>query len=88
MDPNGGFLSEQGASEPAIWRWRFEDANGAELPAPDSATPEGPRFTCQSDAESWVGEVWRELVDKGVDQVTLLEGDRMVYGPMSLHPSG
>jgi hypothetical protein len=29
--------------------------------------------------------VWRELLEDGVDAVTLLEGDRVVYGPMSLH---
>ena len=39
----------------------------------------------QADAESWVGEAWRELLDDGVDAVTLFEGDREVYGPMSLH---
>ena len=30
--------------------------------------------------------MWQELVAEGVDSVTLLEGDREVYGPMSLHP--
>jgi hypothetical protein len=44
-----------------------------------------PEFPSQSDAESWVGEVWRDLLDAGVDAVTLFEGDRQVYGPMSLH---
>ena len=43
-------------------------------------------FPAQADAESWIGEVWRDLLDHGVDAVTLLEGDRVVYGPMSLHP--
>jgi len=33
-----------------------------------------------------VGEVWQELAAEGVDAVVLLEGDREVYGPMSLHP--
>jgi hypothetical protein len=45
-----------------------------------------PRFTSQGDAESWVGECWRELLEDGVDSVVLLEGDREVYGPMSLAP--
>jgi hypothetical protein len=44
-------------------------------------------FPSQSDAESWIGEMWRDLLDDGVDQVTLFEGDREVYGPMSLHAS-
>ena len=39
----------------------------------------------QGDAETWLGETWRELLDAGVDAVVLLEDDREVYGPMSLH---
>jgi hypothetical protein len=41
-------------------------------------------FPSQAEAESWIGESWRDLLDAGIDQVTLLEGDRVVYGPMSL----
>ena len=43
------------------------------------------RFPSQADAESWIGESWQELAGQGVDQVVLLEDDRVVYGPMSLH---
>jgi len=64
------------------WWWRLEDTAGATV-TPDGVT--SPDFPSQSDAESWVGEAWRELLDAGVDAVTLLEGDREVYGPMSLH---
>jgi hypothetical protein len=46
-----------------------------------------PQFPTQADAESWVGEVWRELLDQGVDAVTLLENGSRIYGPMSLHPA-
>ena len=42
----------------------------------------------QGDAETWLGEIWRELLDAGVDAVVLLEDGREVYGPMSLHESG
>ena len=45
---------------------------------------EAPEFSSQSDAESWLGEVWRELVDASAGQVTLLDDDHVVYGPMSL----
>ncbi len=69
------------SSAKAIWRWRYEDAAGAEV-ATDEASP---AFPSQSDAESWVGETWQDLADQGVDAVTLFEGDREVYGPMSLH---
>ena len=43
-----------------------------------------PAHPNQSDAESWLGEHWRELADLGVAQVTLFDEDRKVYGPMSL----
>lgn len=63
--------------------WRFETADGTSV---EPSSGGGDRFPSQADAESWVGEAWPDLVADGVDQVTLLEGDRVVYGPMSLHP--
>ena len=65
------------------WWWRLEDASGGEVVVPDELA--GQRFASQADAESWVGEIWAELADHGVDQVTLFELERQVYGPMSLH---
>lgn len=62
------------------WVWRFENAAGK----PVAGVDEQP-FPSQADAETWIGETWRELVEAGVDRVVLLEGDREVYGPMSLH---
>lgn len=41
-------------------------------------------FPSQSEAESWLGESWRELAAVGVDAVTLFEEGAEVYGPMSL----
>jgi hypothetical protein len=64
------------------WWWRLEDASGNEVTAPEH---DGQRFGSQADAESWVGEIWAELAEAGVDAVTLFEHDRQVYGPMSLH---
>jgi len=64
------------------WFWRLEDATGAEVTVP--ADYAGRRFPSQADAESWVGEIWSELADLGVAAVTLMEADRVVYGPMSL----
>ncbi|KNB52764.1 hypothetical protein [Streptomyces caatingaensis] len=64
------------------WVWRFEKADGTETAPP--VEPE--EFTTQGDAESWMGEEWRALLDGGVDQVRLLEDGREVYAaPMSLH---
>lgn len=65
---------------PMDWNWRIETSEGA----PVALESEVPEFTSQSDAESWLGEVWRELADAGAGQATLLEHDRVVYGPMSL----
>jgi hypothetical protein len=61
------------------WTWRLEAADGTPVTGP--AAPAHPN---QSDAESWLGEQWRELAEAGVAQVTLLEGGTEVYGPMSL----
>jgi hypothetical protein len=66
------------------WTWRYEKADGTAVPSGD--LPET-IFTSQGDAESWLGENWRGLLDAGVDQVTLLEDSRTEYGPMSLHPA-
>jgi uncharacterized protein (DUF2237 family) len=63
------------------WTWRFEKSDGNEVSPP--VEPE--EFTTQGDAESWVGEVWQELRDGGIDQVTLFEDGKKTYGPMSLH---
>lgn len=57
--------------------------------APDAAAAVeaglGQAFGTQADAEAWLTAWYEDLVDAGVDAVTLLEGDRVVYGPMSLH---
>jgi hypothetical protein len=64
------------------WWWRLEDAGGSEVEIAGELA--GQRFASQADAESWVGEIWAELAQEGVDQVTLFELERQVYGPMSL----
>jgi hypothetical protein len=69
-------------SPTVLWHWRLETKDGAEV---SEGVDPSPRFPSQGDAESWVGEVWRDLLEDGVEAVTLFEGDRRVYGPMSLH---
>ena len=76
------FRQPTGDDQP--WSWRLLDALGGEVTVTDEYA--GQRFANQGDAESWVGEVWRQLVEQGVDAVVLLEADREVYGPMSLRP--
>jgi hypothetical protein len=68
------------------WTWAYEGPDGAPAEAGPDA-PEQPFFPTQADAESWVGEVWRELREAGVSSVSLFEGDRKAYGPMSLDPA-
>ena len=63
------------------WTWRYEKADGTGVPADDLQEA---IFVSQGDAESWLGENWRDLLAGGVDQVTLLEENRVEYGPMSL----
>jgi hypothetical protein len=65
------------------WTWQFEKEDGAV-----AASPELPKeaFSSQGDAESWLGENWRGLLEGGVDQVSLLEDNRVEYGPMGLRP--
>jgi hypothetical protein len=65
------------------WTWRYEDSTGAPV-EPDASAPQAEAFPSQADAESWIGEHWRELLAGGVHQVTLLEDGREVYGPMGL----
>lgn len=80
-DPPATFRPPTPVERP--WWWRLEDAEGQEVQA--GAGYADQRFASQADAESWVGEIWAELAEAGVDQVILLEHDRVVYGPMSLH---
>jgi hypothetical protein len=65
------------------WTWRYQNSEGLII-NPDDAPPADVAPT-QGDAETWLGETWRELLDAGIDAVTLLEDGREVYGPMSLH---
>jgi hypothetical protein len=65
------------------WTWRYETSDGAIAEARDA--PPADMFPTQGDAETWLGEIWRELLDAGVDAVVLLDDGREVYGPMSLH---
>ena len=63
-----------------VWRYtRIAPSGDGEEPRPHVES-----FPTQSDAETWLGEQWRDLRSEGVVSATLLDGDRVVYGPMVL----
>ncbi|MGH3731719.1 MAG: hypothetical protein ACRDTU_23675 [Micromonosporaceae bacterium] len=61
------------------WSWRYEDTEGEPAVGPAEV------FSSQSDAESWLGQAWRDLAATGVAKVVLVEDDRVEYD-MSLLP--
>jgi hypothetical protein len=63
------------------WTWTYFDADATVMTI-EALVATG--FPSQSDAESWLGEQWRELAVAGVDAVTLEHEGVVVYGPMSL----
>lgn len=69
------------------WSWEFIKSDGtkhADLPmefAQDNS------FHSQADAETWIGEVFEDLLDVEVEEVNLMEDGKLIYGPMGLHPS-
>jgi hypothetical protein len=63
------------------WTWRYEDADGTAVTGPEET------FTSQADAESWLGQTWRELLSAGAATASLVEDDRVEYR-MPLSPAG
>jgi hypothetical protein len=61
------------------WFWTFESASGE--PVGQSET-----FESRGDAETWVGEMFGDLLAEGVTQVRLFDGVKEIYGPMPLNP--
>ena len=70
------------------WVWRYmrvvSDGAGDGGGGGVEPRPRVESFPTQSDAETWMGEQWRDLRAEGVVSATLLEGERVVYGPMQL----
>nr|MDT0658934.1 hypothetical protein [Micromonospora sp. DSM 115978] len=62
------------------WSWRYEGADGKAVNGPAET------FGSQADAESWIGQMWRELAASGVTSVALVEDERLEYR-MSLLPA-
>ena len=51
---------------------------------PSTGTPVSPTYSSQEDAEAFMTSGWEELMEQGVEQVTLRHGNEDVYGPMPL----
>lgn len=49
------------------WSWEFLDAAG-------ESRGRSELFESRSDAESWLGESFGELLEQGIEQVRLLDG--------------
>jgi hypothetical protein len=49
--------------------WRYLDAEGRDLGA------SGP-FDDREEAEAWMGEAWSDLLERGVEEVVLVDRDR------------
>ena len=62
------------------WSWRYEGVDGQPVTGPAES------FSSQADAESWLGQTYRQLAESGVTQVALVEDDRVDY-KMSLLPA-
>jgi hypothetical protein len=62
------------------WSWRYENGEGQPVTGPDEA------FTSQADAESWIGQTWRDLSSAGTTTAILVEDGRVEYR-MSLLPA-
>lgn len=60
------------------WTWTLESSTGEVVGRSEA-------FESRSDAESWVGEAFGDLLEQGIDQVRLFDGEAEIYGPMSLH---
>ena len=67
-------------AETMPWSWRYEGTDGKPVTGPSET------FGSQADAESWIGQSWRDLASAGVTTVVLAEDDRVEYR-MSLMPA-
>lgn len=59
------------------WTWQFLGESGESVDAGEDVVTE--EFPSQSDAESWLGENWRQLLANGVVEVRLVEDSRVEY---------
>jgi len=64
-----------------VYLWRYADEAGVVADGPMM------EFASQEAAETWLGEVYADLLDEGITAVSLFNDRQAVYGPMSLSPA-
>jgi hypothetical protein len=52
-----------------MFSWRFLDGNSEEMGSSE-------RFLDREAAESWMGEAWADLRERGVEEVVLMDEER------------
>jgi hypothetical protein len=68
-----------------MFHWLAELADGTRLSEAEELTLGlDTQFETQEDAETWLGDFWSLFGDFDIAQVSLLEGDDVVFGPMGL----
>lgn len=68
-----------------MFTWTAELTPGSPTTSDDLAeVGVGQQFDTQEQAEAWLASFWAELSDLDVASVTLMDDDRLVYGPMGL----
>ena len=85
LEPSSGFGSAEPHPDGELALALRGRGGGRGRARPGSTAADAGGFASQSDAESWIGETWQDLLEEGVHQVSLFEAGRQVYGPMSLH---
>ncbi len=55
-----------------MFRWRYLDSSRNEIGSSDP-------FERREDAESWMGDAWSDLLERGVENVELVDADRRLY---------
>jgi len=53
-------------------RWRYLDASGESCGV-------SREFDTRGEAEAWLGESWSNVAAAGIQEVELVDGDRVVY---------
>lgn len=62
------------------YRWTTSDVDSVQAQTLGLEQP----FETQAQAEEWLSAFYDDLADGGVSAVSLMNLDRVVYGPMSL----